>query len=155
MVARKGVVGVAGSRRVWVHTAGASRTALVVGVAVVACATGAGLVLAHRSRLERGRAVATGVDAARAVASAVETYQVEYGAFPRARNRAQLESALAGLLPRPDPLVRTRGHFRYRATASTYTLTFTPAGGAGVVLRVRRGKGGTAVVGGQTMSIAW
>ncbi len=140
----------AGLLQVWSHGAGVSRTVLLVGVA--ACVVGAGLTVTRRDQSQRQR---VGVAAARAIASAVETYQLEYGAFPRATDRSQLESALAPLLPRPDPLAHTSGRFRYRATASTYTLDFTPAGGTKVVLRVRRGRGGTAVAAGRKVSIAW
>lgn len=104
----------------------------------------------------RQAAVIDAVGAARVVAGAMETYDIERGSLPPAAGGVALASALGPYLPWPVLADDTSHPFSYAVTPGGYRLRFTPAAGdLTVVLRVTLGVGGTAIVGASRVRIGW
>lgn len=135
------------------------RRAVLVGALAAVLSLVVPLVRARvreRAAQARAAAVIDSLGAARALAGAMETYDLERGALPVTVGAAALERALAPYLPRPILGDGAGPQFAYTLLPHGYTLRFTPAeGGISVLLQVTLGVGGTAVAGGRSAVIGW
>jgi hypothetical protein len=124
--------------------------AVVVAAAILPVRLAAGAVATRaESRIQA-------FGAARAVATAMETYYVEHGGFPVPGSERRLAQALAPFLPSAALSPRAARAFSYRPQPTAYVLRFTPAqGGRPVTLRVEAGVGGTAATGTGRATLAW
>jgi hypothetical protein len=144
-----------GGNRVAVQVAGPVRwrggwAASLVGGAALVAVVAAGLLLA---RAERGWAVQRSAGRGEAVATALETYRLEFGRFPATRTPAGLAQALQPFLAGPR-LGRPGTPFRYTAGRNSYRLAFTPSGG-GVPVGGRAGQGASLMVAGHLYALPW
>lgn len=136
-----------GRRRPW-WLVGAA--AVVVAAAILPVRLAAGAVAT------RAAARVQAFGAARAVATAMETYYVEHGGFPVPGSERRLAQALAPFLPSAALSAHSASGFSYRPQPTAYVLRFTPAqGGPPVTLRVAAGVGGTAATGTGRATLAW
>jgi len=104
----------------------------------------------------RTAALTDSLGAARAVAGAMETYDIEQGTLPPAAGATALAAALGPFLPWPVLAGGAEHPFAYTITPGGYLLKFTPAaGGVPVLLQVTLGVGGVAVVSSSRVDIGW
>lgn len=132
---------------------GGLAVALVLAVAATSVVVPARV--AAKAAVARNAAVHQALGDGRAVATAIETYALEYGAFPRAISAIALADALQPFLASAALTAAARSPFLYRLTPTGYRLDFTPGSGVPVTVEVTAGTGGMASAGPAHTPIPW